>query len=190
MKLSKGKLVAFAVILIAIGFVVGVLVQDIPLITFNTEIDVSTLIAVAGLVATIFIMPFMIDARTARLNSINSMVVVDLDSVCSYINKVRDLYGNMASSSSITIDQYTQIVSTFKQVAALLYALADEFDRCNMLQDFRGEIIANTYTPTYTTCTEKLQKGKKLSAKNIQESQVALDSLLNKIKQYRYRLYK
>lgn len=190
MQLSKGKIIASALILFTTGLIVGLLVKNIPLITFDTKVDLSTLVAVAGLVATIFIMPFIVDERTMRRDGINTMVVVDLDTVCNYIANARNLYNDISSSKNVSVDQYTKIVSTFKQISSLLYTLSDEFNRCNMLQNFKNEVIADAYTPTYTSCTEKLIINKKLSSKNLQDSQIALDSLFNKVKQYRYRLYK
>lgn len=190
MQLSKGKIIASALISFATGLVVGILIKNIPLITFDTKVDLSTLVAVAGLVATIFIMPFIVDERTMRRDGINTMVAVDLDTVCNYIANARNLYNNISSSKNVSVDQYTKIVSTFKQISSLLYTLSDEFNRCNMLQNFKNEVIADAYTPAYTSCTEKLIVNKKLSPKNLQDSQIALDNLFNKVKQYRYRLYK
>lgn len=134
-------------------------------------------------------MPFIIDERATRRNNINSMAVVDLDNICAYVNKARDLYDGI-SSRKISNKQCTRILSVFKQIASSIYALSSEFEQCNVLPNFKCEVIVNAYTPAYIACTDKLKNGKKLSTDDIQASQIALDNLFNKIKQYRYRIYK
>lgn len=172
------------------SFILGVIVQDIPFITFDSKIDLSTLISIASLVATIFIMPFIIESRIASFNNIKTMLVVDLDDICETIKDVRSLYDDNLSIRSIKENHYILIVSKFKKIGSSLSMLSEEFSNYSILTKFKEEIVNGDYMETYRKCTENLKNGKRLSTEEIRESQRTLDMLSTKIKQCRYRLYK
>ena len=190
MKLSKSKTLLLLVVVLLIGVGIGVGINDIPFLSFDTKIDISSIIATLGLVATIFIMPFIIEARKDNLSGTKSMAIIDLDTLCNYIDNLRVLYKQLLSKNdTLSEADYAIIISTFKQISSLLTTLSNEFKRRNILQSFELEIKANLYQKTYEKCTENLLTGKELDKKDIQEGLVELNNLFNEIKKYRYKLY-
>ena len=189
-KLSKSKTLLLLIVVLLIGVCIGLVINDIPFLSFDTKIDISSIIATLGLVATIFIMPFIIEARKDNLSGTKSMAIIDLNTLCDYIDDLRVLYKHLLSKDdTLSEADYVIVISTFKQISSLLTTLSNEFKRRNILQSFELEIKANLYQQTYEKCTENLLTGKKLNNKEIQEGLVELNNLFNEIKKYRYKLY-
>lgn len=190
MKSSKSKTILVPVITLLVGVCIGVCINDIPFIYLDTKIDISSIIATLGLIATIFIMPFIIEAKKDNLAGVKAMAVTDLDTLCGYIDTLRVLYKQLLSKNkNLSKLDYAIILSTFKQISSLIATLSNEFRRRNILQNFETEIKANLYQETYEKCTENLSIGKKPDDKGIQEGLIELNNFFNEVKKYRYKLY-
>ena len=190
MKLGKSGKIAGVIILLLIGVGLGLMIDDIPFLSFETKIDASAILAILSLIATVFLMPFIIEAKRNNLGNIKSMACVDLDTTCNYIDELRRIYKNLLSSNStIKESEYAIILSTFKQLSSLLTTLSNEFKRRKILPDFAEEVKGDLYQKAYEKCTENLQIGKRVDNKDVQEGLIELNRLFNKIKEYRYRLY-
>lgn len=187
---KKSNLIGLGAVIFVVGIIVGVLINDIPMISFETKIDASAIIATIGLIATIFIMPFIVDARKDNLAGTKSMAIVDLDTLCGYIDELRTIYKTLLLNKQVlTKETYSIIISTFQQISSLISTLSDEFARRKILPNFKEIIKADLYLATYESCTEKLVVGQKLSEKEIQASLVELNKLFSKIKEFRYEIY-
>lgn len=190
MQLNKTKCIALLIIIFLFGVLLGVIINDVPFITFDTDVDLSSVIAIIGLVATIFIMPFVVEAKKDNIAGIRTMAVSDLDTLCGFLNNLKELYERLFSEDDVlTESDYAKILSTFKHISSLISTLSDEFNRRNLLESFSTNIKGDLYQKAYEKCTDSLIEGKKVDKKEIKEGLVEIDNLFNEIKKYRYMLY-
>lgn len=187
---NNNKVIFLSIAFLVIGLVIGIIIPTITSFTINTTIELSSLISILGLVATIFIMPFIINEKKNREHKINEIALKDLDDICKEIQKLRDIYEDMLNITKARKQNTPIIVGGFKRISNLLYTLSTEFDNCGILPDFKQKIIADSYTKAYSSCTENLLTKDGLSDDDIRRAQNELNDLYSEIKKTRYKIYK
>jgi len=178
-----------SIVLILIGVGVGSIINDIPGITFNTEIDLATCIAILGLVATIFIMPFVVERKLNQQDNINKVVLIDIDSIYSDVLKLKQIYVELTPRTSISQKKYVEIIALFKTISSGILALNTELEKRQKLENFKNDVYDNSYTPTKESCTETLVIKKKLDEKTILDANESLNGLCSSLRTYRYEAY-
>ena len=191
MKLSKIRFLSYLISVASIGLFLGIFICLRSSITFNTEIDVSSLIGIFGLIVTIFVMPFIIESKKDKAAGIKAMANVDLDMLCAYVDNLREIYKKLLSKQgqALSTPDYTKSLSIFKQMSSLLTTLSIEFVRRDILLDFGADIYEALFEDTYEDCTKWLKKGHAIETSYVRKSLIRLDQLFNELKKYRYKLY-
>lgn len=190
MKSKNAKNIGIVIVCLILGFIMGAAVNDIPLITFNTSVDVSSVLAMLGLLATIFIMPSIVDDRIRRRENTNIIILKDIDEACDTVRKLMDIYDGILPNRNINEKNYSMIISTFKRLSSSLYGLSSALESDNILTDFKSKVIADGYAPAYASCTENLKNGKSMNKNDLDSGKIALNDFYQKIKTYRYKLYR
>lgn len=191
MKLNKTKALAYLILALFAGLCAGVLICLRTEISFNTEIDVSSLIEIFGLIVTIFIMPFIIEANKDKAAGIKTMANVDLDTLCAYVDSLREIYQKLLSKQGQTLStsDYVKILSIFRQMSSLITTLSIEFVHRDVLLGFGADIYEALFEDTYEDCTEWLKKGHAIQESDVHKSLIRLNQLFDELKKYRYKLY-
>ena len=189
MRSNKFLPIACSIVFLFVGCALGYYIKNVPLLEFDSKIGISAILSILGLIVTIFIMPFIINDKKNREEKINDAALRDLDLICEEIEKIRSRYESFLGKEKMTDVNKAEILRVFKRVSSLMYALSDQFKRYGVLKDFKENIIANSYTPAYEACTDKLMANPGLSDIEIKEALAKLDGFYNTVKKTRYELY-
>jgi len=185
---TRNSIAGFA-LAIVIGFGIGIVVQDIPFITFKREIDLGTCISILGLIATIFIMPFVVQKKLSKQDNINSVILIDLEAINTDVSRLREIYVGLKPSSKISKTKYLEIIALFKTLSMEIISLDTELKKRKRMPNFKAEVYEAGYNPAWERCTDSLIIDGKLDAQTILNANSALNDLCAKIRTYRYETY-
>ena len=171
------------------GLIFGILVNDVPFFTFNSNIDVASIISMLSLVVTIFLMPFIIDRAKDNKSKIKMTATADLDYLCSNVDRLKELYMELSDLgiSRLSYKNYVKIITIFKSISSLSGKLNEEFKNRNVGYDYND--INNIINEAHSKCTGFLKIRAKLDPEDIQGALVILINLYNSIRQFKYRIY-
>lgn len=189
LKKNKNLSIAAGAVLFFVGLAVGALINDLPFVTFKREVDLGTCIAVLGLVATIFIMPFIVQKKLSRQDSINSVILVDLEAINADVERLREMFVGLKPSTTISKTRFMQITALFKTISAEILSLNRELESQSKLPNFKKDVYDSAYRPAYETCTDPLIIGKKLDEMQIYEANKTLNNLCTSLRKYRYETF-
>jgi hypothetical protein len=184
-KNTVSKSLAYIIVLL-IGFCLGLLFEDFPGIVFKNEVDLGTCMSVLGLIATIYIMPYIVQKGLSRQENINSVVLMDLESINTDVVKLREIYVALKPSIKISKAKYIEITTLFKTISSEILSLNQELERQNKLPKFKKDVYDDNYTPTYELCTDMLVMNKKMDLETIHSANTALNLLCTSLRKYRY----
>lgn len=181
--------VLIALLILAVGIIIGALIGDIPFITFKREVDLSACIAILGLIGTVFYIPYIVERKFAKLDNINVVIRTDLESIHSNVERLKKVYVAIKPNIAVKQAQFIEIVALFKTISAAIIALSNELDERDRLNDFKKDVYDNHFISAKDASTENLILGKKLDAKTILEAMAELDRLCAILRSYRFKTY-
>lgn len=187
-KSTKFGVVA-GLLLFLIGIGIGLLVNNVPYITFKNDVDLGTCIAILGLVVTIFIMPFIVQRKLSRQDNINAVILIDIETINSDVTALREIYVELKSSTQITKEKYRKIIASFKTISAEISSVAEELEARKRLTQFKKDVYDTAYNHAYEVCTDPLVIDGKLNDSTILEANRALNSLCAALRKYRYETF-
>lgn len=185
---SLKKLIVSLVFLV-VGIGMGAFMGDIPYITLNREVDLGTCIAILGLIATVFYIPYVVERKFARLDGINEVIRDDLVSIHADVERLKELYVSIKPNTTVKEAAYTEILTLFKAISSAILALNKELEERNCLAGFKKDVYDDRFIPTKDACTENLIVGKKMDTKTTLDAMVELNKLSATLKNYRYKTY-
>jgi hypothetical protein len=180
----NSAILGLTILLLGVG--IGLLINDVPYIQFKHEVDLGTCIAILGLIATIFIMPFVVQKGLSRQDNINSVILIDLQAISSDVIKLREIYVALKPSTAVSKAKYVSITTLFKTISSEILSLNKELERQNKLAKFKKEVYDDCYTPAYELCTDQLVMNKKMDLETIHSANKALNVLCASLRKYRY----
>lgn len=186
-KITKSN-VFLGLTILAIGIGIGILINDVPYIQLKHEIDLGTCIAMLGLIATIFIMPYIVQKGLSKQDNINSVLLTDLEDINNDVIKLREIYVALKPSTTISKAKYTSITTLFKTISSEILSLNKELEYQNRLPNFKKEVYDDAYTPAYEFCTGMLVMNKKMELETINLANSALNTLCASLRKYRYNV--
>lgn len=175
--------------ILVVGVCIGVLLGDLPFITFKREVDLGVCIAILGLIGTVFYIPYVVERKFAKLDNINEVIRADLESVHADVERLKEVYVAIKPSATVKEAQYTEILALFKAISSAVLALNKELEEHKRLKDFKKDVYDERFIPTKDACTESLIVGKKMDTKTILDAMTELNKLCATLKQYRYKTY-
>jgi len=181
--------IATGTIVFLVGVGMGVLINNVPYVTFKKDVDLGTCISILGLIATIFIMPFIVQRRLSKQDNINSVILIDIEAIHSAVARLRDVYAELKPSTKITKAKYVYILTSFKTISADIYALNKELEERQRLSQFKKDVYDEAYIQAYETCTEPLKMDQRLDITTILSANKALNTLSSELKKYRYETF-
>lgn len=183
------KSLLLGIFLFFIGVGTGALVGDIPLITFNREVDLGVCIAVLGLIGSYFYIPYVVERKFTKLDNINEVIRSDLESIHDNVERLKGVYLAIKPHAALKEVQYTEILSLFKTISSSILALNSELEKRDRLKDFKKDVYDNHFITTKDTCTDTLIVLKKISTETTLGAITDLDKLCAILKEYRYKTY-
>jgi len=183
------SLTAGALIALSVGFAIGLLINDIPYISFKREVDLGSIIAILGLITTIFIMPFIVQRRLSHYKNINSVILVDIESIHLEVSKLREFYVDLKPTTKINQAKHIHITTSFRTISAQILALSKELDARKRLPNFKIDVYDKAYENAYETCTELLRLNGKLDNRTILSASKSLNDLVSELKKYRFSTF-
>lgn len=188
-KSTVSKSVLGGLLILVIGIGIGLLIGDIPYITFEKEIDLGACIAIVGLIATVFYIPYIVERKFVKLDNINEVIRNDIESIHDDVVRLKAIYVAIKPDTIIRKAKFTEIVALFKTISASILELNEELDERGRLKDFKKDVYDGQFVSTKETCTETLMIDKKMNAKTTLDAVTELDKLCAKLKKYRYKTY-
>ena len=191
MKLTKSRLIGGGIGCFLLGFFARQIIVDIPFFTFDTKIDISSIVSVLGLFATIFFIPLIINKLIDKEKNTNALLIKDLDEISNLVDGLVAFYQRKIkeSSKNINKDDFTFIVYSFKQIASLLDTVKDEFNERKMMENFEKEVIKRYYGKANKQCTDEISVNKRIDDAYIRKSMICLFNFKKKIKHTRYSIF-
>ena len=188
MALTKNTLskVALGLTILLFGVGIGMLIKRVPYIKLKPEVSIGDFLSTLGLIATIYIMPFIVQKGLSKQDNINSAILVDLEAINLDVIKLREIYVALKPSTAISKTTYTCITALFKTISSEILSLNTELERQNKLPKFKKEVYDDSYTPAYELCTGMLVMNKKMDLETIHSANTALNTLCNSLRKYRY----
>ena len=178
-----------ALFILAVGIVIGVLIGDVPYITFKREVDLSVCIAILGLIGTVFYIPYVVERKFTKLDNINEVIRDDLESLHANVERLKELYVAIKPNVTVKEAAYTEILAIFKAISSSILALNQELEGRKRLSNFKKDVYDEQFIPTKDACTENLIVGKKMDTKTTLDAMTELNKLCAILKQYRYKTY-
>ena len=185
---NRTKLLAILLVLI-IGIGIGALIDNIPYITFNNEIDLGVCIAVLGLLGSIFYIPYIVERNFTKLDNINEVILNDLESIHKEVELLKAIYVSVKPNAVIKEATYMQILAAFKTISSSILALNSQLHLHKRLVDFKQEVYNDRFLVAKDACTENLIIGKNMDARTTLDAMTELNNLCAVLKDYRYKTY-
>lgn len=186
--INKKNLI-IGVLLLIFGVALGVIIGDIPYITFKREVDLATCIAIAGLTASVFYIPYVVERKFVRMDNINEVIRNDIESIIDDTNRLKTIYSLIKPTIAIKQSTYIEILSLFKTISSSIIALDEELQERARLSDFKKDVYEQKFTPAKDACTEDLMINAKMDARVAMDSIAHLDRLCAELRKYRYKTY-
>lgn len=194
LKIMMGNLKVHKIALPAIclvgGFVVGVLMDDMPYVQFKKEVDLSTLISLLGLIGAIYIIPFLINTYFSKRANTNQVIISDMDACLDKLEKVAELYKKLyLKTGHVTRNDMKELLSDLRRATNCIAALAKELDDHPSLKNFRNEVFEQYNENTYKDHTENTREGAKIDDQNYLAASRSIEETILRIKRFRYLIY-
>lgn len=187
--IASKYVIGIALFTALIGFGAGVLANDIPFITFKTDLDLAACIAVIGLFATVFFLPYVVERRFSSIDNVNVIIKEDLESILNNVEQLKLLILVVKSGRKATQRQYADILAAFKNISPAIIDLNKELVKRNRLSGFKKEVYDEAYQTAKTACTENLITEGGLSAGEKRDAISSLNHLSAQLKCYRYNAF-
>ncbi len=181
--------VAAGLVLLLVGGAIGVVVGDIPYVTFKREVDLGTLVAILGLIATAFYIPYFVERRFSRMDNINEVVRDDIDAIIQDTERLKQIYVNIKPNIAVKEATYKEILALFKSISAAILALEKELTERGKLANFKEGVYNKVFIPTKDKCTEKLLVNVRLDVNVALDASAQLNKLCAVLRKYRYKTY-
>ena len=193
MDLSKSipskYVLGITIIVLAIGIGIGAIIGDVPLIKFETDVDLATCIAVIGFFATVFYLPNIVQRKFTSIDNVNVIIRHDLESMIDDVAKLKDIFVSIKAGRRATQAQYVSILASFKLLSAAILDLNKELEIRGRLTGFKKDVYNEAFVVAKTTCTENIMIQGGLSQAELREATTSLNQLSAALKCYRYKAF-
>jgi hypothetical protein len=174
-----------------LGIVLGLAIGNIPYVAFKNEVDTGSVLSLAALFATVFIMPFVVERFISNQDNTHHIMVADLDGCLDTLKAVAKLYGDYyVRDKTIKKQERKVFLTEVRRATNCLDSLAKEFDNHADLKDFRQKVYDKYLTETYAALTDSVNERKKIRENQYLVASSAIDKHISVVKKFRYRVYK
>ena len=176
-------------VLMGTSFVAGILLNDFPLVNFDPEISLDTIISFIGIIGAVILVPLIINRYYSKRDTTNLLIISDIDGALGALDEVSAFYKKMYFEKKLVDDNdRREIQSTFRKVSNHLKTIVDKAEKHPGIQDFRVKIYEYSNTKTYKSCTENLANGKVVDDAVYLQIESSINSLVNRLRSTKYNL--
>ena len=168
----------------------GLAINDLPYITFNTELSIGDIIAVLGLLGAFYIIPRIVENAIYSRKSKDSILVDDINELCVKLDQLQKMFKDLYREEEL-IDEKNRglilqdITLIGNEIELLDESIKNEHPR---LKDI--ESIKDYYNEsTYKSLTEELPVNDELSLTYYKSAIKSTNQLIRKLKSLKYEAF-
>lgn len=175
-----GKLIVASFVGLAIGSVAGCLV------CCKLKVDLDGLISVLALIATVFIMPFVVDKYLSKRRSTAQLLDENVVYIIACLEPMLNCYICASSNKEFGEDESMRIVGNFKRASIRVNMICGDDSPLKNVANVSE--IKSQYKRVYVSCTEKLFTKNAVSKNDLVRAYVDLSNMIFILNELRYKL--
>ncbi len=185
------KLIWVLVVLVLMGtsFIGGVLLNDFPLVSFDSKIDLDTVMSFIGIIGAVVLVPLVINRYYSKRDTTNLLIISDIDGALAALDNLGIYYKKIYfEGKAIDGNDRREIQSTFRKVSNHLKTIVDKAEKHPGIKDFRVKVYEYFNAKTYKSCTENLVNGKAIDDNLYLQVENSINALVNRLRKTKYNL--
>jgi len=174
---------------VIVGIINGVIISKSPL-KINTEIDISSIVALLALFTATVVVPFKINNHLSNRRNRKSILTNDIDELLKLINQMCSLYEEIYSDKSVIAVKHQRILlSLTRKINNRIDSICGQIEQSDKLGDFKIEVslfFNKNMLPAYT---EKFLPGNKITEIDCIKAINETETIIGVLKSKRYDVY-
>ena len=157
----------------------------------DPKVDVSAIVAVGALVASVYLIPFVVDRHLNRQRDYEAIVCGEIEEVISLLNEVDDIYrkiyGNLDKTTIDKVD-VIQLRRLITKIQNKIDALSKEYSP--QISDFKDSVELPFNRDVRPALTDDFQVGKILEENSYIVATKEIDNIVGALKKKHYQMYR
>ena len=175
--------------LIILGLLAGVCMASNVVFGVRLEIDLSTILSALSIVATVIVLPLIVEKIVSNDKTRNELLSQQLFDIIDALRNLRKRFNSLSTESPITKQDWRNILGSLKEISFDLDCVADLFKNSSNEASFRKDIIDKEYISAYTSCTEWLTPSCIPTSSDISNTISSINQLIKKLISFRFSIY-
>lgn len=185
---SFGPIVGLVVALI-LGVGVGAILSDIPHLELKKDVDVGALVSLAGLLAAIYIIPYVIDRSFAKRRHKSGLLLSEIDSAISRLTDfIKQFRSKYFKGKNLSQEDIQMITLDARSITNLLDGLTQQSSTHRGLEAMRSDVFDEFNLQTVTDYTDSIRAGKPITQDAVLKASKSTEEIIAKLRNYRYLL--
>jgi len=179
-----------SLVILAVGYILGLLTNNFPFFTFNNEIDASAIVSVIALFVAAVVIPLKINTYTSNRRSQNSIIVAELNNILELMGEIKSFYEEIYfTGSTIRLEDQRKLLFLFKNADNCVDALSEQLRPLAKFHDFDSTISLPFNRRVKPAYTDNFQQGLVIAEPDCLLAMGEMDKVIAQVKKLRYRIY-